>query len=343
MTFTIGRADDSQLLLTRSTNSGSPANGLLVETEIKNKTGASMSKSVVAYTPDPGGSPQVQSMLSYDDLGTPTKVDFDFDVYGNPTNTREYGFQDGGVWKVRRRTRIVYKTDTAYVNAYLRSLVIEQNTYDALLNTNDADDVMIAKSTITYDDYAAMGGMEEHRDQQGQLPPNPPGHLASYNASYTIRGNVTGSTEWHDIALNQSYSRLKKWDVYGNVVKEQLSCCNEQTATITQDSYWSLAQSVTKGGTGGPQLTIAASYDFNTSATKTSNNPNNLQKTYGYDADMRLNNATVPTGATVYTVFNDDNLTSTTTTTYNDAGTQKIITTTNTFDGWGRVITGGRR
>jgi RHS repeat-associated protein len=287
---------------------------------------------------DPGGSTQIQSVTSYDDTGTPARVDFDYDQFGNPTNKREYGFQDGGAWKVRRRTRFVYKTDTPYINFYLRSLVVEQNTYDALLNTNDADDVMIAKSTVTYDDYASMGGMEEHRDQQGQLPPNPPGHLANYDASYTLRGNVTGTTAWYDIPLNQSYTRLKKWDVYGNVVKEQLSCCNEQTTGITQDSYWSLPESVTKGVTGGPQLTMAATYDFNTSATKTSNDPNNLQKTYGYDAAMRWNSDTEPTGATVGTVFNDDNLTSTTTTTYNDAGTQKVIITTKTFDGWGRVI-----
>ena len=339
MTLTDTRPDNSQLLLTKSTNTSSVANGRLVQSEIKNSTGASMSKSVFTYVNDPGGSTQVQSITSYDSTGTPTKADYDYDQYGNVTNNREYGDQVSGVWKVRRRARMVYKTDTAYLNAYLRSLVIEQNTYDAQLNTNDADDVMLTKSTVTYDNYAAMGGMEEYRDPEtGQLPPPPPGWATGYGASFTLRGNVTGTTQWHDIANNLSYTQLKKFDVFGNVIKEQLSCCNEQTVITTQDSYWSQVHSVTKGIAGGPQLTSSFDYDFNTSAVTISTNPKNQVTDYGYDAAMRLNNLNPPTGATVYTIFNDDNLTSTTTTTYTDAGVQKVITTTKTFDGWSRVI-----
>ena len=171
-TYTVTRPDNSTLNLTRSTNTSSVANGLVVQSEIKNSIGTSMAKSVMAYANDPGGQPQVQSVISYDDA-TPTpnqtKVDFDYDAYGNVTNTREYGYQVSGQWQVRRRTRNVYKTDASYVNAYLRSLVIESDVYDAQLDTNDANDVMVGKATNTYDDYAAMGGMEEHRDAQGQF------------------------------------------------------------------------------------------------------------------------------------------------------------------------------
>jgi RHS repeat-associated protein len=333
MTFTITRPDSSQLLLTRSTNSASPAFGLLVQNEVKSNMGASMARSVSAYANDPGGSPQVQSVIGYDDIGTPTKVDFDYDQYGNIANKREYGFQEGGVWKVRRRAGFVYKTDTAYVNAYLRGLVTVQYTYDAKLNTNDGDDEPIAKSTYTYDDYAAMGGMDNYGGTA-----SPPGHKPSYDTTYTLRGNVTGTTQWHDLVINLSITKRKKYDIFGNVVKEQLACCNEQTATTSQDSYWSLTNSITKGISGGPQLIFGAEYDFNTSAVKTGTDPNNLQKTYGYDGAMRFSGTTAPTGATSYTAYNDDNLTSTTTTTYNDAGVQKTIITTKTYDGWGRVI-----
>lgn len=167
-TFTITRPDSSQMLLTRSTASGT-SEGLLIESEIKSSSSATMAKSVMAYTTDGGGDPQVQSVTSYDDAGTPTKVDFDYDSYGNVINTRQYGHQISSAWKVRRRTRNVYKTDTAYINAYLRSLVIEMNVYDGLENTSDGDDVMISKSTITYDDYNAMGGMATYTNM-------PPGH-----------------------------------------------------------------------------------------------------------------------------------------------------------------------
>ena len=39
------------------------------------------------------------------------------------------------------------------MNAYLRSLVIESDVYDAQLDTNDSNDILIAKSTYTFDDY----------------------------------------------------------------------------------------------------------------------------------------------------------------------------------------------
>jgi YD repeat-containing protein len=171
-TFTITRPDSSTQSLARSTNASSIASGLLVQNEIKNSTGGSMARSVYDYANDPGGSPQVQAVTSYDDTATPTKVDFDYDQYGNVTNNRQYGFQVSGQWQVRRRTRTVYKTDSAYVNAYVRNRVIESDTYDAQLNTNDADDVLIAKATYALDDYNALGGMENY----GGPPTPPPGH-----------------------------------------------------------------------------------------------------------------------------------------------------------------------
>jgi hypothetical protein len=270
-TYTITQPDNSTLNLTRSTNTLLVANGVLTQSEIKTSGGSSMSKSVISYANDPGGEPQVSNVVNYDD-GTPsanqTKVDYDYDTYGNVTNTREYGFQMSGQWQVRKRTLNVYKTDTSYVNAYLRGLVIETDTYDALLNTNDADDVLLAKTTFTCDDYAAMSGMEDYRDPNtGQLPPNPPGHMIGYDSSYTLRGNVTGTSKWYDITNSLSYTWLRKIDVYGNSVKEQLACCNQQTQMASQNYYWATPEQVTKGSAGGPQLTYMSNYDFNTLAT----------------------------------------------------------------------------
>ncbi|HSO75774.1 MAG TPA: hypothetical protein VLU47_13140 [Blastocatellia bacterium] len=91
--------------MTRSTNASLPANGRVVQTEVKIGS-SSLSKSVLTYVNDASGSPQVQSVTSYDDAGTPVKVDFDYDQYGNVTNKREYGNQIGGQWQVRRRSRL---------------------------------------------------------------------------------------------------------------------------------------------------------------------------------------------------------------------------------------------
>jgi hypothetical protein len=341
-TFTITRPDNSTLNLTRSTNTSSVENGLLTQSEIKTSGGASMSKSVISYANDPGGQPQVQSVVNYDD-GTPTanqtKVDHDYDSYGNITNSREYGYQVSGQWQVRKRTRNVYKTDSSYVNIYLRSLVIESDVYDALLDTNDANDTLISKSTYTFDDYAAMGGMEEYRDEKGNLPPPPPGHVSSYDASYTVRGNVTGTTQFYDLTNNLSITHLRKIDVFGNTVKEQLACCNQQTQMASQNYYWALPEQVTKGAAGGPQLTYSNQYDFNTMATNWSKDANNLTTSVDtYDAALRPTQTTAPSGKITSTSFNDGALTIAYTITYDGGSTQATITTTNESDGWGRNI-----
>jgi len=244
-----------------------------------------------------------------------------------------------GQWKVRGRTHNVYKTDTSYVNVYLRSLVIESDVYDALLDTNDSNDVLMAKTTFTYDDYGAMGGMEEYRDAQGNLPPPPPGHDLGYNASYTVRGNVTGTSKWYDIVNNLSYTWLRKIDVFGATVKEQLSCCNEQTQTATQTYYWSLSEYITKGAAGGMQLTTSRTYDFNTGVTNHTTDPNNLTTTVTTrDAAQRPTLVTTPSLATSGVTYNDSTLSVTGSKSYDDNGTQKTITTTTDYDGWGRVI-----
>jgi len=89
--FTITNPDASTMTMTRSDTSGT-SYGLLTQTEVKTSGGTSKAKSVISYTTDGGGQPQVANVVTYDDA-TPTanqtKVDFDYDSYGNVTNTRE--------------------------------------------------------------------------------------------------------------------------------------------------------------------------------------------------------------------------------------------------------------
>src|SRR5260370_26486065 len=94
--------------------------------EIKNYSGTSFRKTVNTYGNDPGASPQVQSVMTYDDTGAPTQVNYDFDQYANITNFREFGYQVSGSWQCQRRTHYAYITDANYVNAYIRSLGSER-------------------------------------------------------------------------------------------------------------------------------------------------------------------------------------------------------------------------
>jgi hypothetical protein len=108
-------------------------------------------------TTDPGGSSAIQSVVSYDETGQQTKVDFDYDQYGNIVNKREYGYQISGAWQVRRRTHYNYLNWDPYLSAYMRNRVTEVDVYDALQNTNDSDDVLIGKNLYAYDNYSGMG------------------------------------------------------------------------------------------------------------------------------------------------------------------------------------------
>ena len=252
-TFITTRPDSSTLSLTRSTNTSSAANGLLTSVEIKNSSGSTMEKTIFSFANDPGGSPQMKSAIRYDDAGVPIQVNFDYDSTGTGVERREFGFQVAGAWVVRRRFHVVFTT------AGGAHLPVEADIFDGILNTSDADDVLISKTTYAYDNYAAMGGME---DYQGTA--NPPGHLPGFNASFTNRGNLTGQTQWTDLSANTTITRLAKVDIFGNITKAQVSCCAQKTYAFGEGDYWNNAGQVTSGDPSGISLTNVHTYDFNT-------------------------------------------------------------------------------
>jgi RHS repeat-associated protein len=335
--FTITNPDSSTMALTRAFSTISTAEGLLTQSEVKTSGGTSMAKSVISYTTDGGGQPQVASVISYDDA-TPTanqtKVDYDYDSYGNITNMREYGFQQSGSWVVRQRTHNVYKTDTSYVTAYLRNLVIEKDLYNAQLDTNDANDVLVAKTTYTYDDYGAMGGMENYGGTTYSV-----GHLSSYDTTATVRGNITGTTRYADVSTPTTITHLRKIDIFGNAVKEQLSCCNQGAMNTDDTNGYLMPVTVVKGDQSGVTLTTMYESDFNTSLQMGVMDPNGRTTTvYSRDAALRPTQIDLPTGATQTASYNDSTQSSSRSKSYDDDGTTKTVTLMTDYDGWGRII-----
>jgi RHS repeat-associated protein len=317
----IVRPDGSKLFLT----------GL--DWEIKTSTNVSMGRALHTLANDPGGSQQVQSVTRYDDMGVETKVDYDYDQYGNVTNGREYGEKIGGTWKVRRRTQNTYVTTQAYLDAYIRNRVMVVEVFDALQNTNDADDVLIGKSSIAYDNYGAMGGMEDYNGS-----PLPPGHLSIYDATKTTRGNITGVTKWKNLATNETETHNSKLDRFGNVVKAQVSCCNEKSFTYGQNTYWARAEQTTTGNSTTEHLTTTASYNFDTLTVASETSPNNQTASYSYDALRRPTGSTAPTGATSTITHDDTAHVVTSTLSFTENGSNKTATETAEYDGWGQMI-----
>lgn len=302
--------------------------------ELRNTSNATLSKTVSTLTTDPGGSTALQSVIAYDDA-TPTanqtKVDFDYDQYGNVINKREYGYQISGAWQVRRRTHYIYVNWEPYLSAYIRNLQTEVDVYDALQNTNDADDVLIGRTVQSYDNYGAMGGMENYGGTAA-----PPNHLTSYDITKTTRGNPTDATSYSDLAAG-GVTHSSKRDIFGGITKAQVSCCNQKSFAMTEATYWSRASQTTSGDTSGIYLTSSAVYDFNTLAATSNTDPNNQTATYSYDSAQRPTGFTSPTGANGSTAYNVLGEATSSTVNYSEGGVNKTITTTAVYDGWGQI------
>jgi RHS repeat-associated protein len=223
-------------------------------------------------------------------------------------------------------------TTRAYLDKYIRNLVGETDVYDALLNTNDADDVLIAKTIAGYDNYGAMSGMENYGGAA-----NPPGHLSSYDATLTLRGNLTGVTTFSDVSQGTSVTRNQKIDLFGNTTKAQVSCCSEKTFYCDGHTNWARPCTVTSGNPADKCLTTIQAYDFNTLAVTSVTDSNNQTATYSYDAAQRVTGSTAPTGASSTAVYNAWGGKTSSSATYNEGGTNKTLTETAVYDGWGQM------
>jgi RHS repeat-associated protein len=316
----ITRPDGTKLILTGP------------DTELKSSTGITLAKTASTGTIDAGGSAALQSVISYDDIGQQTKVHFDYDQYGNVVNKREYGYQIGGAWKVRRRTHFSYVNWEPYLSAYIRNRVTETDVYDALQNTNDSDDVLVGKTVVGYDSYSAMGGMENYGGTAA-----PPGHLSGYDTSKTTRGNLTGVTTYSDLS-GGGVTRNSKIDVFGGMTKAQVSCCNQKSFAMTEATYWSRSSQTTSGDTSEIHLTSSAAYDFNTLNATSETDPDGQIAAYNYDSQGNLTYRSLPTGFTVSSTYGAWGEPASSVVSYTDGGANKTITTSQVYDGWGQEI-----
>ncbi|MEK6301164.1 MAG: RHS repeat-associated core domain-containing protein [Acidobacteriota bacterium] len=298
--------------------------------ELKNTSAQTLSKTEYAFTTDPGGSTGVQSVVGTNEAGQQTRVDFDYDAFGNILNMREFGFKVSGVWQVRRRTHYSYVNWEPYLSAYIRDRVTEVSVYDALQNTNDADDVLICKTVLAYD--APVGGMEGYGGAA-----NPPGHLSSYDTTKTARGNLTGVTKYSDVVSGTSVTQSSKRDIFGGVTLAQVACCDQKSFTMTQATYWSKPSQTTSGDMSGIYLISSASYNFNTLSEISATDPDNQITAYNYDPWGNQTYQNSPTGVTVSSSFSAWSDPASATVAYTEGGLNKTITTSQVYDGWGQM------
>ena len=291
-----------------------------------------------------------------------TRLDVTYGAHGRLTEVVEFGFPEPvGGFKARRRTVYTYDNDPEYIDKNLLRLVSEVNVFDADPLGNPSNPVKISRTKFTYDGADLMPvdqdwGIQTYGLSQGCAPPTcaPPPSFDTSKINRAHRGNITKVESWSDATSNQAadISFRHRFDIFGNEVKAQLSCCSLKRFTFSSDlagMHYAHPSLVTDGPeSNGPTLTNSAVYDFNTSFVKSHTNPNSLTTTFAPDAAMRLRTMTYPSLAVMETFFPGDpafggseGLLYKTKLTYTDGTTQKVLVTNQWMDGIGHIIRAG--
>ena len=312
--------------------------GRVVKTEYKNGGGGVLRKVVNDYVYGPGGGIQLGSVETFDEGGTPTKIDYTYGNYGRVKDVNEYGYKQSGSYVLRRRTSYGYSDSASHLQKNLFHLVEKVEVFDG-------NNTRFAKTVFLYDDYAIKGGMEYY-GLSGGYPPN---HDTDYNQSKTARGNVTGAQVWSNLATDTYTTRYTKYDIFGNAVEADVSCCQVKTyhfAGSAAGHYYSQPDWVRDGNALGPNLTTGFQYNFNTGLVTQVTNPDGLNTTYQYDSAWRLLKVTSPTASSVTTqpdrdTNGNDQLAYSEQLSYKDGSTIKVINNKVWMDGAGRVLRSG--
>jgi RHS repeat-associated protein len=322
---------------TTGTDSGQLSFGKVISVERKKSaTGEVLSKQVYTYTTGPDGEAEIEKIETFDEAGQGTLVSLGYGRYGRVINQYEYGYKQADIYQVRRRTQYDYVDDPSYLDKRFLRLVSRTSVYDA-------SDALKAKTETTYDDYAAMGGMQSYGLNPGEYPPN---HDATYNQTIMMRGNVTAVTTFSQLSPEEvSTTRHAKYDIFGNVVMAEVSCCVKKSFSFSPLTAYSEPDSAMSGDLGSLNLQTTYQYNYFTGLVKETNT-DGQRTVYDYDEALRLKTVTAPTLAVTTTQFDQDGnqndlLSYLSQTTYDDQGTQKVITSRQWFNGAGQAIRAG--
>ncbi|HEY3138935.1 MAG TPA: RHS repeat-associated core domain-containing protein, partial [Blastocatellia bacterium] len=333
---TVQNTDSNLKIVTTTGNdAGAPDSfGHVLSTEYKDLNDNSLQKITYTYAPGPDGGTQVSSVTSVVDGGPQTKTAFSYGSYGRVATVDEYGFSAS----IQRRTSYAYVGLSTYVDdVHLVRLVNHITVYDGSnLSTP------VAQTDFTYDDYAPTGGMISPT-------PLPPNH--DFDATVTNRGNVTAVTTWVNVVNGPSITRYTQYDIFGNVRRQDVSCCNSKSFSFSDaTTHYSQPDSVTDGTPNVvPFLTTSFAYDgLNTGLLLSTTDPQNRTTSFSYDNAWRLTTVTPPQSAFSTTTQFDkdangnDLLAYSQKVSYTDTdGIAKTITSKSWFDGAGRVIRAG--
>ena len=278
----------------------------------------------------------LQSISTTNEAGQTAATTFEYNVtdraYGRVSKMYESDFGFTAI----RRTEYSYSNTSPHLSVNLTRLVTQIDVFD------DQTNLKRQKTVITYDDYS--NGMQTY----ASIPST---HDSSFDTGYTKRGNPTNVKTFSSITPSVFIPRSTKFDIFGNVVEAEVSCCQLKTFAFSFTPTWySQPDTVTDGRIGTvPFLTTSFSYDFNTGLVTQTTDPNSQPASFLYDSAWRLLTASGPSGASTTTKVDkdangNDQLAYSQQVSYKEKDTDpspKIITGKSWFDGAGRVIRSG--
>jgi len=317
-----------------------PANyGRLLSVEYKNLSDVSLGKVSYSYLQTASGSYQIDTVTATDETGQSAKTSYDyFSTYDQIQNVNEYGFSSS----VQRKTKFFYSADSGLIGQNILYAVTE-------VDVRDASNNLVAKTINEIDNYAVNALM----DYTVQAPSQTHDYT-NYGVTGTTRGNVTTVTT-SVLPGTGTIVRNFKFDIFGNVVRADVSCCQVKNINFLDGSnnpttYYSQPLSVTDGTSGvAPYLTTSYQYDFNTGLMTNTTDPNGQQTSFSYDSGWRPLTVNSPSTAFSTTKFDkdangNDQLAYLQQVTYKEKDTDtssKTITSKSWFDGAGRALRSG--
>jgi RHS repeat-associated protein len=270
------------------------------------------------------GSPATRTTI-LEDGSTQSQTETTFDSFGNPQSLNEHDWGTGAPGVVVRTTI------TSYLNtsAYTARNILNRPTN---ITVTDGSGAVQARTDITYDETSYINQL---------CPAGAAQHLDStYGCSFTTRGLPTTVTTYANAAApSGAISRHTTYDWFGNAIRADVNCCQQEQITFSATTQYAFPDSVARGLPGGPQLTRNATYNPYTGLVALSTDENSKVTTFTYSDPGHLNRLTDvqrPDGNHISYSYNDTAKTVTVTTPID--GSYSPVQTT-AYDSLGRSIT----
>ncbi|HEY1525862.1 MAG TPA: RHS repeat-associated core domain-containing protein [Candidatus Angelobacter sp.] len=250
-----------------------------------------------------------------------SRVETDFDNFGNLTGLREFDWGTGTPGSAIRSTSIGYLPPMSPIGLVNRP------------------------TNITVHDGSPMGLIESRADITYDEPANyscitspPPGHDdTNYGCSFLSRGNPTTITTYTNAAVpSGAIVRHRSYDSLGNLIQADSNVCQLQRFSFSSTTQFAFPDAIICGPVSGPSTSQFFTYNAFTGTITTLTDENNQKTTFAYDVPFnRITQVTRPDNQNITFAYDDTNVTVTAETPVQGTDRRRDITD---FDGLARQV-----